>query len=116
MKMKTVPVKTQTINAATGEVIDERATPFKLMPPPAGACQVCARKHDPLLPHDKTSLYYQYAFYGALGRWPTWADACAHCDPEVTEQWKKALAAAGHSWSRPPDGYNPVRDLGPEPA
>jgi hypothetical protein len=80
------------------------------------ACQVCAHKHDPLLPHNVQSLYYQYAFYGALGRWPTWADAAAHCDPELAKRWRVALEDTGHKWSRPPDGFLPVRDLGPEPA
>lgn len=114
--MKTIPIEQQTVDMHTGEVISQRAVPFKILPPPKDACQVCAVKHDPLLPHDCASLYYQYAFYGALGRWPTWADACAHCEPDITERWRSAMAEAGHKWTRPPDGFLPVRDLGPEAA
>lgn len=114
--MKTIPIEQQTIDMSTGEVVDQRAVPFKILPPAADVCQVCATKHDPLLPHDRQSLYYQYAFYGALGRWPTWADACAHCDDGVIEGWRAALESVGGKWNRPPDGFLPVRDLGPEPA
>jgi hypothetical protein len=112
--MKSFPVQTQTIDAQSGEIISQRATPMRLLPPPKDACHVCARQHDPLLPHDAQSLYYQYAFYGVLGRWPTWADAAAHCDPETVKQWRAALEGLGHKWNRPPDGFLPVRDLGPD--
>jgi hypothetical protein len=113
MKMKTVPVEMQTVDMQTGKVIEQRAAPFKLLPPRADVCQVCAVKHDPLLPHDQMSLYYQYAFYGAVGRWPTWADACSHCEPAMIARWRATLESFGRSWSDPPKGSLPVHDLGP---
>lgn len=111
--MKSIPVQQQTVDMTTSEITDQRAVPLHILPPPKDCCQVCATKHDPLLPHNPQSLYYQYAFYGALGRWPTWADAAAHCDPHVAKRWRVALEGFGHKWSRPPDGFLPVRDLGP---
>ena len=60
-----------------------------LMKPHPDACQVCAREHEPHLPHDQQSLYYQMAFHAQNGRYPTWADAMAHCAPEVKRRWPK---------------------------
>jgi hypothetical protein len=111
--MKTVPIEMQVVDMATGQVVEQRDGPFNLLPPKPGVCQVCAHDHEALLPHNLQSLYYQYAFYGAVGRWPTWADACAHCDEALTAKWRQGLADHGQKWSRPPDGYLPVRDLGP---
>ena len=68
---------------------------FMIMPAPPGTCPECAVKHDPILPHNKDSLYYQYAFYGQHGRWPTWADAMAHCSEEMKEYWTQALTEKG---------------------
>jgi hypothetical protein len=61
------------------------------------------------LPHDAQSLYYQYRFYGVRGRWPTWADAVAHCAPEVQADWRAALEDRG-AWSEPPNGEEPIAD------
>lgn len=69
--------------------------PFDLLPPAPGVCQECAVDHDPSLPHNKHSLFYQYKFYNDHGRWPTWEDAMAHCTDEVKDYWKKALAEHG---------------------
>jgi hypothetical protein len=63
-----------------------------LMPPAKGKCQECAVDHDPALPHDQQSLYYQYSFFGKHGRWPTWEDAMAHCTDEVKKLWTEAMA------------------------
>lgn len=68
---------------------------FMMMPPPPGTCPECAVKHDPRMPHNKQSLFYQYAFYARNGRWPTWEDAMAHCAEEVKEVWRQALKEAG---------------------
>lgn len=68
---------------------------FMLLPPEPGLCKECAVKHDPSQPHNRQSLYYQYHFYGEHGRWPTWADAMAHCSDAVQSQWKAALAERG---------------------
>lgn len=62
---------------------------------PPGTCPMCAVKHDPRMPHNRDSLTYQYKFYDENGRWPTWADAMAHCAPEVKAYWTEALQAIG---------------------
>ena len=79
-----------------------------LLPPAKGTCPICAYKHEPSNPHNQQSLYYQYRFYGIRGRWPTWADAVAHCDPELQELWRQALTERG-AWSEPEDG-DPIAD------
>jgi hypothetical protein len=60
-----------------------------------GVCPMCAVTHDPEMPHDQQSLAYQYKFYDQYGRWPTWADAIAHCSEEVKAIWREALAEHG---------------------
>lgn len=62
---------------------------------PEGTCPMCAVKHDPRMPHNRDSLTYQYKFYDQHGRFPSWADAMEHCDPEVKEAWTQALEAKG---------------------
>lgn len=62
---------------------------------PPGTCKECAVDHDPRQPHNRDSLCYQYKFYFANGRWPTWADAMSHCDRAVQEAWREELEARG---------------------
>lgn len=63
-----------------------------LLPPSPDKCQSCARAHEPELPHDQQSLFWQYWFYKQSGgKWPTWDDAMSHCAPGVREKWKTAL-------------------------
>lgn len=62
---------------------------------PPGTCPICAVEHDPRLPHNKDSLAYQYKFYDQHGRFPSWADAMAHCDQTVKDAWIKELEARG---------------------
>lgn len=62
---------------------------------PPGTCPMCAVKHDPAMPHNQQSLAYQYKFYDLHGRFPTWADAMAHCSDEIKAQWREALAEHG---------------------
>lgn len=69
--------------------------PFRMLDAKAGTCQECAIVHDPAQPHNQQSLHYQYSFYADNGRWPTWADAMAHCSPEIQEKWKAALKERG---------------------
>lgn len=57
---------------------------------PPGTCPECAEIHDPKQPHNKASLVYQYKFYNQHGRFPTWADAMAHCSDETKNQWVEA--------------------------
>lgn len=70
---------------------------FKLLRPPVapGQCADCAVFHAPNLPHNRDSLFYQYSFYEQNGRWPTWADAMAHCSDEMKAAWVAALAEKG---------------------
>ena len=79
-----------------------------LLPPKEGTCPVCATKHKPEDAHNGQSLYYQYRFYGTYGRWPTWADAIAHCDEQMRLFWERALRDRGR-WSEPADG-KPIAD------
>ena len=74
--------------------------PFQLLRTPPGTCPECAVKHEPGQPHDAQSLAYQYDFYGKHGRWPTWADAIAHCAEPIRAAWKAALTERGH-WTEP---------------
>ena len=66
-----------------------------LLPPAPHLCQICAVKHKPEAPHNRDSLYYQMKFHMEQGRWPTWADALAHCEAEVQQIWREALAEHG---------------------
>lgn len=54
-----------------------------ILPPAKGTCPECGIKHPPEAPHNRDSLYYQYKFMQQHDRWPTWADAMAHCSSEV---------------------------------
>src|SRR6266700_3893878 len=99
--MKTVPIEKTTVDLKSGETVT-KAVGATLMPPASDACQICGQwpAHPEGEPHNAQSLYYQYAFYGERGRWPTWADAIAHCSPEVRSQWEQALREHG-MWSEP---------------
>lgn len=79
-----------------------------LLPPKTDACPICATHHEDAMPHNNESLYYQYRFYGIRGRWPTWADAIAHCTPEMKSVWKQELQER-EVWSEPDDG-EPIAD------
>lgn len=62
---------------------------------PDGTCTECARAHDASKPHDRDSLAYQYRFYDKHGRWPSWADAMAHCSDEMKHAWARELEQRG---------------------
>lgn len=66
-----------------------------MLPPAPDKCSVCASTHLPAEPHNQMSLYYQLSFRLQHGRFPTWEDAMAHCDPDVREIWTEELIAAG---------------------
>ena len=66
-----------------------------LLPPAADRCQVCASKHEPELPHNAQSLYYQTAFNMEHGRAATWIDAMEHCSDEMKAQWRAGLIEHG---------------------
>ena len=79
-----------------------------LLPPKKGTCPICAVRHEPEMPHNQQSMYYQYRFYGVRGRWPTWADAIAHCSEEMQDEWRARLQETGY-WSEPESG-EPIAD------
>lgn len=95
----TIPVKVGVYSRGKrgrpAELIEEKDSHFQLMPCAPGVCQECATDHDPGMPHNQQSLYYQYHFYALQGRWPTWADAMAHCTEEVKDTWTQALRECG---------------------
>lgn len=66
-----------------------------LLPPKPGTCPVCAANHAPDLPHNRDSLYYQMRFHQRHGRFPTWADAMAHCSETMKAFWKAELIKHG---------------------
>ena len=70
---------------------------IKVVAPSPGKCKICATAHDPQEPHDRNSLYYQNRFHRSHKRFPTWADAMAHCKEPVRTAWKEKLLAQGVS-------------------
>lgn len=66
-----------------------------LMPPAPDVCQKCAVDHPEEQPHNQQSLFWQYWFCGANGRWPTWGDALAHCPDNVRKYWIHELRERG---------------------
>lgn len=70
---------------------------IKVTAPSPGSCPVCATVHDPKDPHDRNSLYYQNRFHRSNKRFPTWADAMAHCSAGRRAEWKEKLLKQGVS-------------------
>jgi len=68
---------------------------IKIRPPGPRACRICAAIHDPALPHDRDSLYYQNQFRKRHKRFPTWVDAMAHCTDDVKKEYIAILAKRG---------------------
>lgn len=66
-----------------------------LLPPRKDVCQTCGKDHQPELPHNAQSMYYQVAFQMENGRYPNWLDAMAHCSDEMKAVWTKALEERG---------------------
>ncbi len=90
-----IPIQKQTVDLRTGKVTKTEMVNAQILPAPGGTCPECATVHEPELPHNAQSIYYQYTFYGREGRWPTWVDAMAHCPEQVKVFWTKELAARG---------------------
>lgn len=81
-----------------GERVEIKEMPMPsmmLLPPRPDVCQECAVDHDPRLPHNQQSLYYQTKFHIEHGRGATWSDAMAHCSDDVRERWIEALKSHG---------------------
>ena len=70
---------------------------IRVAAPSPGKCPVCATEHDPKEPHDRRSLYYQSRFRRSHKRFPTWADAMAHCSELTKAAWREKLLAQGVS-------------------
>ncbi len=71
--------------------MDVQFKEFALLAAAPDTCSECATKHDPALPHNQGSLFWQMRFHQANGRWPTWVDAMTHCTPEMQALWLEAL-------------------------
>ena len=86
----------------------EKKNKVILAPAKPGNCPVCAAEHGIGEPHNRDSLHYQFRFFAQYSRWPTWADAIAHCALEVREAWTGGLIAE-NAWSEPESG-EPIAD------
>jgi len=64
---------------------------LKILEPEPGDCQICARHHNPTLPHDIHSLYYQIKFKLENNREATWQDAMAHCSDDMKQMWQDSM-------------------------
>lgn len=82
---------------------------WKMLPPAPDRCPICAVDHAHDEPHDAQSVYYQMRFRAAHGRYPTWADALAHCAPEVRASWEAGIRKMG-IWSEPEAGQQAIAD------
>lgn len=107
-----IPGTVTEVDAETGAEI-HKPMAWHMVRPPEGRCQFCAAAHAPAEPHDATSLYYQMAFEGIVGRSPTWADALAHCSSEIKTAWERELRKL-NAWTEPPAGEMPVAHHGIE--
>lgn len=80
-----------------------------LLPPAKDKCQLCAVAHAAEAAHNAQSLFYQTRFQMQHGRAGTWADAIAHCPPDVRSMWERELRRLG-GWSEPPEGVEPIAE------
>jgi hypothetical protein len=110
---ETIPVEVVSVDAESGQKKGTRLVGFQILPPTENVCQVCGVDHPDDQPHDWTSLVYQYQFYARQSRWPTWADAAAHCQAVIQAMWKAELERRGRPWGNPEGG--PVVGLGEKP-
>lgn len=102
MVRKMIPLggTVKVVDTATGAVVEEKPSGMMLMPAREGTCPECAVTHNPELPHNADSLFYQMQFHAAHGRWPTWSDALAHCSPQMRAAWERELRAR-NIWPEP---------------
>lgn len=78
---------------------------------PPGACPHCGIFHDPRMPHELGSRYYQGRFFAHYARRPTLADAMAHCSEPVQTAFVAMWSAVG-AWPTIPPGWQPPADFG----
>lgn len=100
--MPTIKAPMHVVDAESGEITETKMVDWHFAMPDTrdGKCPECAVKHDPDDAHNAQSLAYQYLFYSKHNRWPTWADAVAHCPPERRKLWEAALRERG-AWTEP---------------
>ncbi len=82
--------KMQVVDMKTGKVTPSVSRGM-MLPAKAGTCEWCAVEHQAQLPHDATSMFYQYRFYNEHGRWPDWRDAMSHCSDDMKKLWSCEL-------------------------
>lgn len=93
---------------------DHSAGRMAILPPAPGRCVWCAVDHPPGGPHNFDSLYYHVVFLNTYGRDPTWADALAHCTPELRQHWRVELFSYAGIVVPPDSAYMaPVRRVDP---
>ncbi len=78
-----------------GKCVEVSFKEMIILPPGPGKCLECAEAHDPRLPHNRDSLYYNMKFRQQHDRAPTWADAIAHCPDDVKAVAIEELAKHG---------------------
>ena len=101
---------------AKKELKQVQMTGFALLPcKQDGRCQVCATHHDPELPHNQPSMYYQYSFYSKHGRWPTWNDAMEHCTEDVKRITREVLRNNGIEVSKEMSVKEKIPETVPHP-
>jgi hypothetical protein len=113
---KLIPIATTmtVVDMTTGKAEEKPAT-MHLLPAAPDKCPECAVDHEPWQAHNKDSLFYQMQFYGRHRRWPVWADAVAHCAPEIAAVWEAELRKGGH-WKEPSPPDEPKVQTTPVPA
>ena len=77
------------------EIVNMTLKDMMILPPAPSKCQACAVDHEPEMPHNQQSLFYQMKFHQQNGRFPTWHDAMEHCTPEMKAVWVKGLQEKG---------------------
>jgi hypothetical protein len=80
------------------DLVEVRPQTMMLLRPAPHLCQECAVDHRPEDPHNAQSLFYEMKFHMQRKRYPTWADAVAHCAPEVRAAWEGELRRVG-AWT-----------------
>ncbi len=79
------------------KVVEIKSGPHSMMllPPLPHKCQTCATLHEPHLPHNAQSLYYQMKYKMETGKEPNWKTAMSHCSTEMKKIWLAHLKDIG---------------------
>lgn len=91
-----IQIPLQTMDATTGEPVEGGcAGTMFLLPAREGTCETCATKHEPDIPHNAQSIFYQMRFQLEHKRSPDWRDAMEHCSEDVRTLWTDHLGRLG---------------------